>query len=243
MIGIIIQARTGSSRLPKKIYKDLNGKYTLQRVLGECKKSKLVNRIILAMPEYDSAEIKKRMYQGELKDCIDGRFRLFFGSSEDLVDRYFKAATKFDIHLIVRITADCPTTQAKLIDSMLIEYMKNGYNGFMGNNECVSSIPYPDGTDIEIFPLWMLAETHRDATLQQDREHVTPYMYKNRSKYNVYEFHNKEPNPVIDMKFTGFSLDTQQDYELLTEMIKHYDQYNDLNKAIELTEFRDNKGK
>lgn len=241
MIGIIIQARTGSSRFPRKIYEDLNGKYTLQRVLEGCTKSKLANLIVLAMPEYDEAEFTDRLTSGQFKDCVDNRFRTYFGSSDDLVDRYYQAAQRGQIDLIVRVTADCPLIQADIIDKMLIEYLRKGHNGFMGNNECIGPVPYPDGTDVEIFPFWMLADVHMNVKDPSDREHVTPYMYRDRTRYNVYEFHNKVPNPVISMKFQGFSFDTDKDYEVLMDLTKHYDQHKDLNMAIHLTPYRKNK--
>lgn len=243
MIGIIIQARTGSRRFPRKIYEDLNGKYTLQRVLEGCKGSKLVNRIVLAMPEYDKEEFYERSAKGEFKPYCDSRFGVYFGSSDDLIDRYFNAAIKYDISLIVRITADCPTIQPEIIDRMLIEYLKNGHNGFMGNNEFVSSIAYPHGTDVEIFPLWLLAEIHREIDDRYDREHVTKCIYRDRTKYSVREFHNKPPNPVLDMKFKDFAFDTQKDLEVLLELTKYYDEYKDLDTAIKMTKYTDNKGR
>lgn len=229
MIGVIIQARTKSKRFPGKIYADLNGKCTLQRVVDGVSDSKVPNVIVIAMPEYDSSDYYGRIWRDP------DRVKEFFGHPDDLADRYFNAAKKYDIDLIVRVTADCPMVQGKIIDEMLIDYLKNGYNGFMGNNKLVSSIPHPNGIDIEIFPYWMLAETMQLTQDPVHREHVTPFMYREGTQYKIHEFHNDPPNTVVSNKFGDFSFDTEEDYKLLLEMTKHYDSTGDINKAIEMT--------
>lgn len=238
MIGVIIQARTGSTRFPKKIYADINGRYTLQRVLEGCMSADLPHKIILAMPEYDKKEFLHRQSGGDFADCTDERFSTYFGDPDDLVDRYFQAARKEGIDLIVRVTADCPMIQGHIIDEMLFEYLKNGYNGFMGCNELVSNVPYPDGVDVEIFPYWMLAETWQMATDLGHREHVTPFMYRRGTEYKIYPFHNYRPNSMLTMKFSNFSFDTEEDYRLISEIATNYDNYGDLNEALKATNFQ-----
>lgn len=223
-VGVIIQARTGSSRFPRKIYEDLNGKYTLQRVLEGTTSSKLPQTIVLAMPKYDQEEFEERREQQHFSKFIDDRFRTYFGSSDDLVDRYFKSARKYGIDLIVRVTADCPMIQGQIIDDMVLEYLKNGYTGFMGCNSLISPVPYPEGTDIEIFPYWMLAETWLLSTDPKEREHVTPYMYSRNKPYPIHSFINRRPNTLLTRKHQDFSFDTEEDRQLLLKITKEYDQ-------------------
>ena len=232
MIGIVIQARTGSNRFPRKTYEDINGKYTLQRVLEGVKSAQVPHKIILAMPEYDKDEFEERYNNGEFSKFIDSRFNTYFGSSDDLVDRYFQASRIYDLDLIVRVTADCPLVQGKVIDEMLCEYLKNKYNGFMGNNALVSNVPYPDGVDVEIFPYWMLAETWQLSDNSHDREHVAPFMYRRGTEYNLHPFCNHRPNTMISVKFSDISFDTKEDLVLIKKITAEYDKHNNLNKAI-----------
>lgn len=232
MIGVIIQARSGSSRFPRKIFEDINGKNTLQRVLEGVTSAKVPHSIILAMPTYDKDEFESRERDAEFDPYTDDRFDVYFGHPEDLLDRYYDAANQFGLDLIVRVTADCPLVQGKIIDEMLLEYLKNGYNGFMGNNSLVSSSPYPDGTDVEIFPYWMLAETYQMTKDPHDREHVTPYMYRRGTSYKIHQFYNCRPNVQINMKHEDFSFDTPEDLVLIKAITKEYDKHGDLNKAI-----------
>lgn len=246
MIGVIIQARTGSSRFPRKIYEDLNGKSNLYRVLHSVTNNKLPNKIILAMPEYDKLEFNEKLSVGEFKGAVDYRFCTYFGDANNLVDRYFNAARMYGINTIVRITADCPFGGV-MADEMIIQYMKSGENCFMGNNQSVSRVPYPSGCDIEIFPYWMLAETARIAKDPVYLEHVAPFMYRKRTQYKIRSFLNAKPNSIIAMKFDNFSFDTDEDKQLLIEIIKKYDLLKSknpdmlepdlLNKAIKATSF------
>lgn len=236
MIVAIIQARTGSSRFPRKIYEDINGKYNLQRVLEGVSASQVPHTIVLAMPDYDKKELMNRVANKEFDGVVDNRFRTYFGSSDDLVDRYFQAARNCQADLVVRITADCPLIQGKIIDEMLIEYMEKGYNGLMGNNELISDSPFPDGTDVEIFPYWMLADTMLNTNDPYHREHVTPYMYRNGTRYNIYQFRNRRPNTMISNRISDFSFDTAEDLKVIKKIAKRYDKHKDLNRAILETE-------
>jgi spore coat polysaccharide biosynthesis protein SpsF (cytidylyltransferase family) len=232
MIVSIVQARTKSTRFPRKIYEDINGVYDLQRVLGGLKNSKVVHKIVLAMPLYDQEEFEQRFSAGEFEGFIDERFGSYFGSSNDLVDRYFQAARKYNADIVIRNTADCPLLQGKIIDEMVIEYMKGGCNGFMSNNNLICPAPYPDGLDTEIFPYWMLAEAHQMTTDSYHREHVTPYMYRRGTGYNIYQFNNTRPNTMINTRFPDFSFDTPEDLKLIKCIAKEYDKHSDLDRAI-----------
>lgn len=228
-IGVIIQARTGSKRYPRKIYKDINGKYTLQRVLEGVTSAQIPHKIILAMPYYDEKEFQQRFDQGDFH--VDDRFSTYFGSPDDLLTRYFSAARKYGIDLIVRVTADCPLIQGYIIDEMLVHYLKFGLNTFLGNNTSVSTTPYPDGIDAEIFPYWMLSEAYLKATSPSDREHVCPYMYS--GIYKIERFLNIRPNSMMSTKHLDVSFDTDEDYQLILKIAQIYDACGDINKALE----------
>jgi spore coat polysaccharide biosynthesis protein SpsF (cytidylyltransferase family) len=234
MIGIIIQARTGSKRFPRKIFADINGRYTLQRVLDGVKESKMAHKIILAMPEYDRKEIKERIEKGELNETLMHRgFSVYCGEPDDVLKRYYDAAGINGIDLIVRITADCPFIQGIIIDEMLTEYLSKGYTGYMCNR--IKKPIYPSGYDVEIFPWWMLVYTHMNAATPEDREHVTTFMRKlGPDLIHPYTNHNKKT--TLSNRFEDFSLDTMEDYELIKKIAVGYDKYGDLNKAIEMVD-------
>lgn len=229
IIGSILQARTRSTRFPRKVYEDLNGKYTMQRVLEGVKENKKLDFIILAMPEYDRKEVLDRLDKGELDKYIDNRFRLYFGSSDNLISRYLGAAEKYNIDLIVRVTCDCPFGGA-VIDPMIDKYLKSGFNlnrDFLGNNNTVSSVPFPDGTDNELFGTPMLYRAMCAQTTDYEKEHCTPYLYRNNTQFGVRSYDNCKPNKTIDMRFADFSFDTSEDKNIILKICKEYDKLND----------------
>jgi spore coat polysaccharide biosynthesis protein SpsF len=232
MIGVIIQARTASSRFPRKIYEDICGKYTLQRVLEGVSSAQIPHKIILAMPEYDENEFLSRKANGDFIDFTDGRFETYFGSPDDLIDRYFNSARIYGLDLVVRCTADCPMIQGKIIDEMLVQYFKNNYNGFLGNNRLSSDLPYPDGVDVEIFPYWMLAEIWQLAKDPYYREHVTPFIYRRGTEYNLYQFKNRRPNTIIRYIHSDFSFDTEENLALIKKIANNYDKHKNLDRTL-----------
>lgn len=231
MIGVIVQARTGSTRFPGKIYADINGRHTLSRVLEGVTHARMPHKIILAMPKYDKADFENRERLGEF-DHLDGRFSTYFGSPDDVLDRYASAARQNELDLIVRVTADCPLIQGWLIDQMLAEYLRLGLNGFMGCNSTVASPYYPDGMDVEIFPYWMLMEADAMAECDHYREHVTPFMYRPGTQYDIHRFNNFAPHTQITTAIPNFSFDTPEDYNLIKRISVRYDTHHDLNTAL-----------
>jgi len=194
----------------------------------------MAHKIILAMPEYDREEIKKRIAGGELNDVLMHRgFSVYCGEPDDVLKRYYDAAGINGIDLIVRITADCPFIQGIIIDEMLTEYLSNGYTGYMYNR--IKKPVYPSGYDVEIFPWWMLVYTHLNATTPEDREHVTTFM-RGFEPDLIHSFTNHNKRVVINDRFEDFSLDTKEDYELIKKIAVMYDECGDLNKAIEMVD-------
>jgi spore coat polysaccharide biosynthesis protein SpsF len=217
---------------------DLNGKHSIQRILEGCKKTIVPNKIILAMPKEDEVEIKKRLDAGELDDFIDDRFELFIADGElnNVLDRYYKASRKFDLDAVMRLTADCPMHcgSFKIMDEMFMEYLYKNHKGYMTNNLLISKSPYPCGIDMEIISYEALCFIKMHAKDPYYLEHVVPFLYSGlQTRFELSAFDNIKPHTQITTRIPDFSLDTQEDYEVLLKLTESFDKYNDLNKAIE----------
>lgn len=164
-IGCIIQARLGSSRLPRKIILNLyEGKTVLEQVLDRVHQIKGLDRIIVAMPDEP---------QSLSVDCGPNSHK-FYGHSDDVLDRYYRCAKANDLDVIMRITADCPLLDPH-VATRILERFVNGRWNFVSNTRPTST--WPDGTDVEVFDFWSLRYAYVNATKPYDREHVTSYMY------------------------------------------------------------------
>ncbi len=173
-IGVIIQARSGSTRLPGKVLLNLGGKTVLERVVERVRASKLVNGVVVATTLGKDDDAIEAL-------CVKAGVDLFRGSEDDVLDRFYKTAQKYQIEHIVRITADCPLMDAEVIDAVVALHLKEGSD--YTSNTIVET--YPDGEDVEVFSFEALKRAWAEASLRSEREHVTPYLKKNQALFKV----------------------------------------------------------
>ena len=164
-VDLIIQARMGSTRLPGKSLFDLAGEPLVGRILERVKKCKNIDDIILAIP--DSKE------NLPLKDlALKYSVKVYQGSENDLVERYYKAAKKFKSEYVCRLPADNPTPEYLEIDKMIAYHLKSNKSGFSTNLAQVNGSGYPDGIGVEIFNVHLLKEIFFHDYDSQKREHL-----------------------------------------------------------------------
>lgn len=191
----IIQARVGSTRLPKKVLMDLHGKTVLQHVVGRVETAG-VDVVVATTVEQADDEI--------VSLCEKNNIKYFRGSEEDVLSRYYEAAKYSGAEQIVRVTSDCPLYDGSLLKDML-EY--RGDEDYLSN---VIERRFPRGLDTEIFNFDVLEKAHKEASQKFEREHVTPYIYQNPDKFKIRHY-KRQPN-LADMRWT---LDTEEDWQMI----------------------------
>jgi len=177
----IIQVRMGSTRLPGKVLKKLNGITILESLLNQLNYSRLLNDKIIATTLNSEDDVIVNF-------CESKGIKCFRGSVNDVLDRYHKCAKKFSINTIIRITSDCPLMDPQVVDDVIDFYLKNSYDYV--NNFYKRTYPY--GNDVEIFSLKVLEKVWEKATKLSEREHVTPYIYNNPDEFSLGWIENKE---------------------------------------------------
>lgn len=203
-IYAFVQARQTSKRLPNKIFLKLNKITILKNIYLRLKKSKYLNSIIFLIPK-NSKNLKLKHYLKSEK------YNFFCGDEFNVLKRYFDASKKFNPDLIVRVTADCPLVDYRLLDEMIKNFLKLENVDYFSNTIKRS---YPDGLDIEIFTKNALNTTYKNTKKKYDLEHVTPYMQKNLKVRNY--LNNKDYSKL------RWTLDTIEDYNKLNNM---YDKF------------------
>ena len=171
----IIQARCGSSRLPGKILKDLCGKTALERVIQRVQKCRYVDEIIVATT-INKEDIKVVKLVSSLG------IRVFAGNPDDVLDRYYQTAKLVKSEYIIRITADCPVFDYKILEQAVEELDKE--TDYMW----AFSETFADGLDLEIMKFDVLEDVWRKARLASEREHVTLYIKNHKEEYKVQRF-------------------------------------------------------
>lgn len=225
-IGAIIQARTSSSRLPKKVLKPLpfNGDVTvLQHVIRRVLKSKLIDEVIVATThDVEDEEIVSIAKKENVK--------YFRGSLENVLERYYNSASENNLDVIVRITSDCPCVDFEIIDKVIrshldinADYTSNSLNELL-----------PRGLDAEVINFDVLEKVYVNASEKFEKEHVTPYIYKSHPHDFKINSYTENSFNYSDIRIT---LDTPQDYALLSIIYENiYDETNffKLNDIINL---------
>nr|ADD96535.1 hypothetical protein [uncultured organism MedDCM-OCT-S11-C293] len=201
----LVQARMGSTRLPNKVMKPINGVPMIELLLSRLSNSKRIDEIVLA------TSVDRR--NGPLVEHV---LRLGYaceeGSENDVLDRYVQAASKHEADVVVRITGDCPLVDAELVDACIGEF-------FDSNAEyCSNTNPptYPDGLDIEVTTLEALQKANRESTRQFDHEHVTPYV-RESGKFRLSSFTNHE-----DLSSLRWTVDEPEDFTVIEKVFYHF---------------------
>ena len=208
-ISVITQARVGSTRLPNKVLKKVLGKTLLEIHIERVKKSKLVDKIIIATTTNKSDNIICDLAK---KLGVD----YFKGSEYDVLDRFYQAVKNEKPNFIVRLTSDCPLIDPELIDNVLQNAIKLDLDYYSNTLiEC-----FPDGQDIEVLKFKSLETAWENAKLNSEREHVTPYIRKNSSfnggalfKSDTYKFHKNYKNVRL-------TVDEEKDFKVIDLLVK-----------------------
>ena len=140
MIAAIIQARMGSSRLPNKVLMDIDGKPSLKFMIDRVKKSKRVEKIIVATTTDERDKVI-------VEFCVKNNILFYCGSENDVLDRYYNASKINNIKTIVRLTSDCPLIDPVLIDKTIDLYFDKSVN-YAANAVPPDEKKYPDGSDV-----------------------------------------------------------------------------------------------
>lgn len=186
---IIIQARTDSNRLPGKALADIEGKPMLWHVINRAKKMKY-GRVIVATT---TRKIDDKIIEIADKSGV----RYFRGKTNDVLDRFYKAALKFKANTIVRITGDCPLIDPYESDKTVSKFLCGNYD-YVSND----SKTYHNGLDTECFSFSVLEKVRREAKLRSEKEHVTSHIWENPDKFKIGIVHNKSKKRLNHLKWS-----------------------------------------
>ena len=205
MIGCIIQARMGSSRLPgKALMKSDSGKPLLYYVINQLRYcSKIKNLVIATTTNQEDDEIEKFANNNSVN--------VFRGKEKDVLDRYFQCAKKYSFSTIVRITADCPLIDPQIVDKVIEQFFSGNYD--FATNTLTRT--FPIGTDVEVFSFSALNKAWENAQLPSEREHVTPYFH-NKENYKIINVENDKN--ISNLRLT---VDRIEDVELIKQILNN----------------------
>jgi spore coat polysaccharide biosynthesis protein SpsF len=199
----IIQARMGSTRLPGKVLIDIEGKPVLWHLINRLQKSQLIDKIVIATTS-NKNDIPILKFAEE--NGIDS----YAGSEDDVLDRYYQAAKKFKADPIVRITADCPLIDPRIVDRVVGEFLN-----MKGCDAAGTDGTFPDGLDTSVFSFRALEKAWREARLPSEREHVGPYISKHPELFKI-----RGISYPTDLSHLRWTVDQEEDLTLVREIFQ-----------------------
>ena len=197
----IVQARMSSTRLPRKVMATICGKPVLLHIIDRLKECKLLDDIVIATTVNNIDDIIFNAVKN-----YDKSIGLFRGSEENVLERYYLAAKKFNVDVVVRVTSDDPLIDPTVVDDLISEFLMNSCD-YVSNS---LNRTFPLGLDAEVFSFDALERAHQNASQDYEREHVTPYIIENPDKFKLLNVSND-----IDLSHLRWTLDTKEDFEFI----------------------------
>lgn len=174
MAVAILQARMSSTRLPGKVMKSVAGRPMLERQIERLRRCSTLDRLIVATSD-DASDNPLAQFLQTIG------VETFRGSLHDVLGRYVGAVEALGVNgPVVRLTADCPLTDPEIVDACVRLQARIGVD-YASNAQRRT---YPRGLDVECFNLDALLAAGREATDPYDREHVTPFLYRNPERFS-----------------------------------------------------------
>lgn len=204
MIGAIIQARMGSTRLPGKVLKNVGEKPLLLHMIERVRKSKKLDKVIVATSILEKDNVIEDF-------CKENNIDYFRGSESDVLQRYYECAKSYSLDVVVRLTADCPLIDFFMIDKCLENFNEDPELSYYANTCPANLSTYPNGSDIEIFSFNALEKANALENSTEGREHVTHYMCREKEIFKTGMLKNSQ-----DWSRYRYTVDNHEDFEVVS---------------------------
>lgn len=197
----IVQARMGSTRLPEKVMADLCSRPVIWHVVERLKLSERVGAIIVAIPDGAKDDILSTYLRGIGAE-------VFRGDENDVLGRFYYASQRYPADTVVRVTADNPLLDPKVLDETIRYFEEGGFRYTRTGG-------FPLGIGAEVFAASLLKEAYSKALSAREREHVTPYMIASQENQGVYDCDR-------NLSHIRLTVDTGEDLLFMRKIYGHF---------------------
>jgi spore coat polysaccharide biosynthesis protein SpsF len=209
---IIVQARMTSTRLPGKVLYEVMDKPLLEYQIERLGQVRLADELVIAtttnVTDQPIIELCKRL-----------GVAYYRGSEEDVLSRYYEAATQSGADVVVRVTSDCPLIDPGVMDEVISLYINNRDKYDYVSNTLERT--YPRGLDTEVFSKTALEKAYREAKEQPEKEHVTLFMYRRPEQFRL-----ANSSGAVDYGHHRWTVDTPEDFELIKLILQELNPVN-----------------
>jgi spore coat polysaccharide biosynthesis protein SpsF len=200
-VGVFLQARLNSTRLPGKALLPLAGAPAVQHALRALRRVEAGVHAVLTEP--GSVPALQPLAEAE-------GFDLFAGPEEDVLERFCLAARRFRVGRVVRATGDNPLVSARQVQALLDLHRAEGWqlSHFLG---------LPLGTGVEVVETEALEAANRASSDPYEHEHITTFLYRHPERFRIAVPACPEAWRLPEARVT---LDTREDYEQLQRIFR-----------------------
>ena len=203
-LHIIIQARLTSSRLPNKILRKIKNKTIIEIMMLRLKKIKYYKNIIIAIPDTKKNNILNNFLKKK-------GFNVERGSETNVLMRFYNIARKYKMKNIMRLTSDCPLIDFKICNNLIKIFFKKKLDYISTGSK------FADGLDCEVFNFRSLEKSYQESKSNTDKEHVTTYIKRNKTKFKFRTYESNKDNSKIRL-----TIDKKEDLKFLKKIFNKF---------------------
>jgi len=220
-IVAVIQARMGSSRLPNKVMKEVDGKPLIGYLIERLSLAKHIDKIVLATSTNQEND-------GLVEYVESLEVDVFRGDENDVLSRFQQVAKGYNATDIVRITGDSPLVDPEICDSLIAYYLENKLEySFLSERFC-------EGVDCEVVSSNVLFKLDEYTLKPSHHEHVTLYIYQHPELFNFSFLENSSD----DAKYR-FTVDNKEDLFVVTHILQDMNKTNGFYSTQKVKNFLD----
>lgn len=225
MITAVIQARTGSQRLPEKVLADVNGLPMLARQIQRLGFSRHISQVVVATTTLASDDVIEGL-------CEDWGAVCFRGSELDVLGRVAGYASKLPEHLLVECFGDSPLIDPRIVDIAIEKFISlpAGANVVLNNLK----VTYPPGMETLVYgSSTLLLLNSMIGRADSSREHVGSNFRKFPEVFNLHNFEapQSQRRPEVYLE-----VDELADLILIRSIWSHFEALKGENEYFSLDE-------
>ncbi len=219
---IVVQARTGSTRLPGKVLAPLGGRpmlrYQLDRLLAGTR-----HLVVVATSTLDRDDAVAALAATVGVECVRG-------PETDVLARFVAV---LDAHpeadAVIRLTGDCPLVDPALVEEVWSTHVRAGAD-YTSN---VFPRTYPKGLDVEVVSAAALRTAAAESVDPDEREHVLPFVYRRPNRFRLAAViartadQDQEQVHDLDLAHARWVVDTAPDLDEIRRIVDHFEPRTD----------------
>ncbi len=203
-----LQARMSSNRLPGKVLMDVENKRLLQYLVDRLSISVELDKVIV-LTSNESSDDPIDSY------CKEAGIEVFRGSLNNVSQRFLDAADFYGCDAFVRISADSPLLDSKIVDQLVYDFRES-------NHDLVTNVfprSFPKGQSVEVCRTQLLRDLLPEYKDALDLELITTFFYKNSARIKIKNIANSRGNE----SHLNFCVDDDETLNQFKSILKRLD--------------------